>query len=96
MRQGTPVLARRIGPFPEIVNRSNGGLLFESAGELATAMQQLQDNPELRDRMASQGRDSFLKYWSEGAVIPVFLDVVRRAAQRSGRMDITDKLEKSQ
>lgn len=96
MRQGTPVLARRIGPFPEIVNRSNGGLLFESAGELATAMQQLQDDPELRDRMASQGRDSFLKYWSEGAVIPVFLDVVRRAAQRSGRMDITDKLEKSQ
>ena len=27
-RQGTPVIARRIGPFPEIIDRAGGGLLF--------------------------------------------------------------------
>jgi glycosyltransferase involved in cell wall biosynthesis len=96
MRQGTPVLARRIGPFPEIINRSNGGLLFETPGELASAMLQLQDDPSLRDRLAAQGREGFLKYWSENAVIPAFLDVVKRAAQRTGRMAIVNKLEKQQ
>lgn len=94
MRQGTPVLARRIGPFPEIIRRSNGGLLFETPGELASAMLQLQDDPALRDRLAVQGREGFLKYWSENAVIPAFLDVVKRAAQRAGHMTIVDKLEK--
>jgi glycosyltransferase involved in cell wall biosynthesis len=96
MRQGTPVLARRIGPFPEIVERSQGGLLFDNPGELASAMQQLQDDPAQRTRLADNGRRGFLKYWSEDAVIPVFLDVVKRAAARTRRMDIVDKLEKSQ
>jgi glycosyltransferase involved in cell wall biosynthesis len=80
MRQGTPVLARRIGPFPEIVNRSAGGLLFEGAGDLADAMQRMQSDPALRERMARQGRAAFVKYWSEDAVIPQFLEVVRRTA----------------
>jgi glycosyltransferase involved in cell wall biosynthesis len=95
-RQGTPVIARRIGPFPEIVTRSGGGLLFDSPGDLARDMQQLQDDPQLRDKLATQGRSSFLKYWSESAVIPVFLDVVKKSAQRAQRMDIVSKLEAQQ
>ncbi len=92
-RQGTPVIARRIGPFPEIVTRSGGGLLFDGPGDLVRAMQQLQDDPQLRDKLATQGRSSFLKYWSEDAVIPLFLDVVKKSAQRTQRMDIVRKLE---
>jgi len=95
-RQGTPVIARRIGPFPEIVERSGGGLLFENAGELVDAMQQLQSDPGLRENLAAQGRAAFLKNWSESAVIPAFLDVVKRAALRGKRMDIAGKLEASQ
>jgi glycosyltransferase involved in cell wall biosynthesis len=90
------VIARRIGPFPEIVTRSGGGLLFDSPGDLARDMQQLQDDPQLRDKLATQGRSSFLKYWSESAVIPVFLDVVKKSAQRTQRMDIVSKLEAQQ
>jgi glycosyltransferase involved in cell wall biosynthesis len=93
MRQGTPVLARRIGPFPEIVSRSEGGLLFDGPGELVDAMQRLQSDPESRDQMARQGRAAFLKYWSESAVIPQFLEVVRRAAERTQRGDIVRKLK---
>jgi len=92
-RQGTPVLARRIGPFPEIVARSGGGLLFEGPGDLTAAMQRIQSDPELRGRMAHQGRAAFLEYWSESAVIPKFLEVVRRTADRTKRTDILSKLE---
>ena len=87
------VLARRIGPFPEIVSRSGGGLLFDGPADLVDAMQQIQSDPELREHMANQGRAAFLKYWSEAAVIPRFLEVVRRTADRTRRTDILTKLE---
>jgi glycosyltransferase involved in cell wall biosynthesis len=93
MRQGTPVLARRIGPFPEIVTRSEGGLLFDGPGDLADAMQRMQSDPALRERMARQGRAAFLKYWSEAAIIPQFLEVVRKTAERTQRTGILRKLE---
>ncbi len=37
-KQGTPVIARRIGPFPEIVTTSGGGELFATQDELVAAM----------------------------------------------------------
>lgn len=92
-RQGTPVLARRIGPFPEIVSRSGGGLLFDGPGDLATSMQQIQSDPGYRDQLARQGLEGFRKYWSEAAIIPQFLEVVRTAATGKNRMDIVTRLE---
>ncbi len=92
-RHGTPVIARRIGPFPEIVTRSGGGLLFEGTGDLVDAMLQLQTDTARRAQLASNGRAGFLKYWSEEAVIPAFLNVVRESAQRTQRVDIVRKLE---
>jgi glycosyltransferase involved in cell wall biosynthesis len=52
-KQGTPVIARRIGPFPEIVTSSGGGELFATRGELTAAMSRLQENPEHRDPAGS-------------------------------------------
>ena len=34
-REGTPVIARRLGPYPEIIEQSAGGLMFRDARELA-------------------------------------------------------------
>lgn len=92
-RQGTPVLARRIGPFPEIVSRSGGGILFDGPGDLVTAMQTLQSDPAYRDQLARQGYEGFLNNWSEAAVLPRFLDVVRHSAEKAGRQNIVKKLE---
>ena len=92
-RQGTPVLARRIGPFPEIVSRSRGGELFDGPGDLLTAMRKIQSDPEYRDKLAIQGHDGFLKNWSEAAIIPQFLDVIRRTAVKAQRTDIAETLE---
>jgi len=91
-RQGTPVLARRIGPFPEIVSRSGGGELFDGPGELLTAMMKIQSDPEYRDKLARQGHAGFLNNWSEAAIIPQFLDVIRKTAEKTQRTDIAEKL----
>ena len=92
-RQGTPVIARRIGPFPEIVRRSGGGELFSGPDELIEAMRRIQSDPSYRQRLAGSATESFAKYWSEGAVMPQYLDVVRKTAAAKGRKDIVEKLE---
>ena len=92
-RQGTPVLARRLGPFPEIVERCGGGLLFTDADELCAAMRRLQDDDLLRLKLSQSGLNGFEAYWSEAAVVPHYLDVVRRAAESKGRLDIVQALD---
>jgi glycosyltransferase involved in cell wall biosynthesis len=92
-RQGTPVIARRLGPFPEIVERCGGGELFSGPEELLAAMQRIQQDPQRRSRLAAAARDGFVRHWSEDAVIPQYLDVVRRAAEATGRTEIVRALE---
>jgi glycosyltransferase involved in cell wall biosynthesis len=87
-RQGTPVIARRIGPFPELVERSGGGMLFETAAQLRAAMEGLAADSGLRRDMAERARAAFGRHWSESAVIPRYLEVVRRVAQQRGRADV--------
>jgi len=92
-RQSTPVIARRIGPFPEIVRHCGGGELFSGTQELIQVMRRIQSEPLLRHRLARSAYEGFVKYWSESAVIPQYLDVVYRTALAKGRTDIARKLE---
>jgi glycosyltransferase involved in cell wall biosynthesis len=78
-RQGTPAIARRIGPFPEIVERAGGGELFETTAELRAAMHALQHDRERRDRLGRAALTACRTYWSESAVLPQYLDLVERA-----------------
>lgn len=91
-RQGTPVIARRLGPFPEIVARAGDGELFDTPDELVGAMRRLQGDPTHRKYLAQAGADAFQAHWSERAVVPQYLDIVRRTAERTGRQEIVDSL----
>ncbi len=91
-RQRTPVLARRIGPFPEIVEQSGGGLLFGTADELERGMARMQNDPAERDRFAAAGQQAFDRLWSESAVLPRYLELVGQAAERRGRQDLLERL----
>ena len=94
-RQGTPVIARRLGPFPEILQRSGAGLLFETEAELRAAMHRFQEEPELRRELGARAVQAFIDHWSESAVMPRYLEVVRRAAERSGRQCVAEALQPS-
>jgi glycosyltransferase involved in cell wall biosynthesis len=92
-RQGTPVLARRIGPLPEIVERGRGGLLFDGPEELLKSMHRIQTNPSFRSELSESAQQGFTKHWTESAIIPRYLEVVKRAAQAKGRTEIVRALE---
>lgn len=87
-RQGTPVIARRLGPLPEIVAQSGGGELFDSPESLRLAMRRLIDDPAHRSRLAESGYRAYVERWTESVVVPQYLDIVRRAAQRRGHLGV--------
>ena len=91
-RQGTPVLARRIGPFPEIVEASDGGLLFDRGEELPALMSLLQNEPAVRARLARDAAAAFRARWTEEAVVPQYLELIGSCAERRGRHDIAERL----
>lgn len=92
-RQGTPVIVRRIGPFPEIVDRCGGGVLFADAKELVGAMRGLQSDSSMRSKLSQSAYKGFETYWSEHTLVLRYLDIVRRAARAKGRTDIVRTLE---
>lgn len=83
-REGTPVIARRLGPFVEIVEGCGGGLLFSDEDELRRAIVQLHTDPALRREMAAAARAGFEERWSEDAVIARYIETIRRAALAKG------------
>jgi glycosyltransferase involved in cell wall biosynthesis len=83
-KQATPVIARRLGPFPEIVRQSRGGELFETETELLSAMARVQKDVARRQAMGEAGQRAYRERWSESVVVPRYLDIVRRAAERRG------------
>jgi glycosyltransferase involved in cell wall biosynthesis len=85
MRFGTPVIARRIGPLPEIVEQSGGGLLFANNDELIAAMTRIQNDQVLRDSLGASGYGACRKYWSEDVVIGKFLEMTNEALKSRAR-----------
>lgn len=59
MAAGLPVVASRVGGVPELVIESETGLLVEPGDEkaLASALQRLLEDRELRERMGAAGRE---------------------------------------
>jgi glycosyltransferase involved in cell wall biosynthesis len=82
-RAGTPVIARRLGPFPEIVDRAAAGLLFSTQAELRAAMQRMQAEPGLRARLSQAAHEAFLEHWTERSVLPAYMEIVGRARARA-------------
>ena len=87
MRARVPLIARRIGPFPEIVETSGGGLLYEDDDDLPACLAVMQQDGARRAEMASRGYLASCERWTEGVVIPqllVLIDEARAARARRG------------
>jgi glycosyltransferase involved in cell wall biosynthesis len=79
-QQGAPVIARRLGPYPEIVEASGGGLLFTDRRELAAAVRSLATDDARREALGAAGRRAFEASWSEGVAVRAYLGLVRSVA----------------
>ncbi|MCO4771639.1 MAG: glycosyltransferase [Deltaproteobacteria bacterium] len=81
-RDGTPVIARDIGPFPELIATAQGGELFSTPAELLSAMGRMQQDEGLRRRQGVSARAAWEANWSEAVVIPAYLQIARRVRRR--------------
>jgi glycosyltransferase involved in cell wall biosynthesis len=81
-RQRTPVIARNIGPFPEIVAHARAGELFDDADGLRAALRRFASDRAHRDRLGAAGRASYEATWSEEAIVPRYVDIVERTMAR--------------
>jgi len=88
-RSGSPVIARGIGPFPEIIEESGGGELFGDDQQLLSSMQRLQQNPAYRERLAASAYGASLERWAESVVVDRFLELVNRAAREKAARERT-------
>jgi glycosyltransferase involved in cell wall biosynthesis len=81
-REETPVIARRLGPFTEIVQTSGGGLLFENEAELGEAIERLGGDATLREKLGRAGHLALRERWTESVVLEQYFDLITRVAER--------------
>jgi glycosyltransferase involved in cell wall biosynthesis len=92
LREETPVIARSLGPVPEIVERTGGGLLYEDGPGLGEAIRRIAGEPGLRDRLARAGGRGFREHYAESVVLGGYFDMIRRVAERRGLRGVLDRL----
>ena len=84
-REGTPVIARRLGPFPEVVDATSGGLTFSTPDQLRAAIDRLASDRELGRRLGANARAAFESQWSERAFLERYFELIANLARRKGR-----------
>jgi glycosyltransferase involved in cell wall biosynthesis len=91
-RESAPIIARALGPYPEIVNETGGGLLFDDAASLKAALERLAANPAEAEAMGANGLRAFEETWSEDVALRRYFEIIRDAAARKGMVELAAKL----
>lgn len=92
-REGTPIIARNLGPYPQVVEESGAGLLFDDEAGLRDAIATLAGNPQLRAQLGRSGKTALAERWSEGVAVNDWLALVRSIAARKGLTDTVRKID---
>ena len=93
-RMGTPVVARRLGPFPEIIAKG-GGLLFDGPGVLRAAIDAIQSDDGYRETLSRQARQAFEENWTDDIVLNRYFALISRVARDRGMDDVSAAAEGS-
>ena len=75
-QQETPAIARDLGPYPEIIKASKGGVLFHDDASLRQAIFDFINPDGSRDAMGRQARQAFELLWSEKVALKNHFDLV--------------------
>ncbi|MXO60739.1 glycosyltransferase [Altererythrobacter salegens] len=91
-REGTPIVARDLGPYPQIVQESEAGLLFEDAVSLGDALRTIASDQQMRAKLGANGRQAVATRWSEATAIHDYFELIRQTAIKKRRQDLVDRL----
>jgi len=78
----TPVIVHDLGPLPEIVAQSGGGLVYRDARGLAEAIERLRVDRSLRDRLGEAGYQAYRARWTEAAHVDRYLGLLEEIRAR--------------
>ncbi len=78
----TPVIVRDIGGLAEMVDDSQGGLIYRTDNELLNAVHQISVSRDLRDKLGQNGYDAYVRNWSTSPHVERYFNFVNRAALR--------------
>lgn len=81
-QHGLPIIARRLGPYPEIVEASGGGLLFSDRAEFDAALRTLTFDDGKRKELSAAARCAFQERWQEEVVLEEYFELIRSIAKR--------------
>lgn len=90
-REGTPILARDLGPYREIVDTSRAGLLFKTVEEHRAALLRLTKDRELASSLGRNGREAFLENWSAARAQQTYFNIIKEVAEKKGLYDLVTR-----
>lgn len=88
MALGLPVVARRMGSNPEIIQDGVNGFLVETEDEWFERLAALARSPELRHRMGEAARRTVLEHYSVQTQIPRVIAIFEGLLDRSADGDV--------
>jgi glycosyltransferase involved in cell wall biosynthesis len=83
-REGTPIIARQRGPFPEIIQTSGGGLLFTTVDDLRSALHRVVSDDVLRAQLSRRALEAFHVNWTEAVGLGRYFALIERLAAARG------------
>ncbi len=91
MVSGVPVIQPALGAFPEIVELTGGGVVFEpnSPEALAGAMEKLLNDPEEHDRLSRDGARGVEKHFHIDIQAERMVEVYRKAVQSTETVTVS-------
>jgi glycosyltransferase involved in cell wall biosynthesis len=73
----TPAIVRNLGSMPESIEESGGGFVYNTEGELVTAMDQLLTDPSFRRELGLRGYEAYLKKFTADCHLQRYFDLIR-------------------
>jgi glycosyltransferase involved in cell wall biosynthesis len=83
--QGTPAIVHDLGALPEVIADSGGGFAYRTERELLDAMELLRLDRARRDQLGAQGREAWLRLWSEDPHVAGYHDAIAEARELAVR-----------
>jgi len=74
----TPAIVRKLGSMPEIIDDSDGGLVYKTDAELLSALERLSGNSLLRDELGQNGYQAFKEKWTADAYIDRYFALINK------------------
>lgn len=90
-RDSTPIIARNLGPYPEIVTSTGGGQLFSDQTSLRHALLAYANDAASARAHGAAGRRAFDANWSEDVVIARYFALIAELAARKGLTETARK-----